>query len=890
MCKAKGHRDATKDFRIQKMLEGWSRESGPRVDCRQPISPSILKGLHASWALVCGSPYEEALFHSAALMAFLGAFRVSELVTLSRNDVSARALQFRDVCLFSDRVSFRVRRSKTDQKQHGCTVAVGTYAERELCPVAAIRHYIKWRGSSDGLLFRHVNEAPLTNMLTKFHQHVLALVFAENEINKNPRILPNATLGFHIYDSYYDMRMTYRATFDLLYKLQIYFPNYGCDAQKNLVAVIGALSSDTSFHMSDILSLYKIPQLAYGSFAPEERDGKPSSSFYRMVPNEAHQNMGIIQLLLHFQWTWVGLFAVDDDSGEHFLKVLEPLLSKHGICSALIQKIPNQPNWSDLDYLTDVSLNIFLPFRDSKANAFIFYGDLMVFLELVAVIFLNNPNYKEDVSLRKVWITTSQIDFALTSLQRGWDFEFFHGTLSFTIHSNQPHSFQNFLQGVKSFEKERNGFLKVFWEQAFDCYYPNPQEPVAINETCTGEEMLESLPSSLFEMGMTGHSYSIYNAVYAIAHAIHVLYSSRFNHRTINSAKIMELQDFQPWKTVPLSVCSDYCKPGCHKRKREGETFCCYDCVLCPEGKISNQNDMDDCMKCHSGQFPSKDRDGCIPKTLSFLSFEEPLGISLASLAVCFSLITATVLGIFIKHKDTPIVKANNRDITYILLIALLLCSLSSLLFLGRPRKVTCFVRQSAFSVIFSVAVSCVLAKTITVVVAFMATRPRSSMRKWVGKWLANSVILSCSLIQAGISMVWLAISPPFPDFDTESLTKNIVLECNEGSVTMFYVVLGYMSFLSIISLIVAFLARKLPDSFNEAKFITFSMLIFSSVWVSFVPAYLSSKGKSMTAVEIFSILVSSAGLLVCIFSPKCYIIVLRPELNRKEALIRRKK
>ncbi|XP_015273760.1 PREDICTED: vomeronasal type-2 receptor 26-like [Gekko japonicus] len=805
-----------------------------------------------------------------------------------------------------------------------------------------------------------------THMVTKFHQHVLALVFAVNEINKNPRILPNITLGYHIFDDYHDTRMTCRTTFDLLYKLHRYFPNYECDAHKNLTAVIGGFSSDTSFHISDILSLYKIPQLTYGSFGLEQRDAKHSPLFYHMVPNEAHQNMGIIRLLCHFQWTWVGLFAVDDDSGEHFLKVLEPLLSQHGICLALIQKIPNNYKWDYLDYATDLSLNINLPLRDSKVNTFIVYGVTMVFITLCTHIFLGDPNYGENASLRKVWIMTTQVDFALTGLHRVWDFEFFHGSILFSIHSNEPLGFQRFLQDIKPYQQQGNEFLKEFWEQAFDCLYPNPQEPVDVSETCTGDERLESLPGPLFEMHMSGHSYSIYNAVYAIVHAIHVLYSSRANHRVIDGGQIMKLQEFQPWQVhtflqgitfnnsagerlslndkremeggfdmmnlvtfknksfhrvkigrvnsnapegqefiihekmivwqtifnevAPLSVCNDYCLPGYQKKKKEGDKFCCYHCIPCGEGKISSKKDMDDCIECPSDQYPTKDQDGCIPKTISFLSFQEPLGISLASVAVSLAFITTVVLVIFIKYKDTPIVKANNRDITYILLFSLLLCFLSSLLFLGQPRKVTCFLRQSAFSIIFSVAVSCVLAKTFTVVVAFMATKPGSSMRKWVGRSLTNSVVLFCSFIQAGISVVWLGTSPPFPDFDTQTLNEKIIIECNEGSATMFYIVLGYMGFLSLISLIVAFLARKLPNSFNEAKFITFSMMIFCSVWISFVPTYLSTKGKSMVAVEIFSILVSSAGLLGCIFSPKCYIVLLKPELNSRQELMRREK
>ncbi|XP_077774097.1 vomeronasal type-2 receptor 26-like [Podarcis muralis] len=795
-------------------------------------------------------------------------------------------------------------------------------------------------------------------MITKFYQHILALAFAVKVINKNPNILPNVTLGFHIYDSYYDARVTYRNTLDLLFKMHRFVPNYKCDPQKNLIAIIGGLSSDTSFHMADSLSLYKIPQHSSGAL---ESDIDHLLSFYRMVPNEAHQYMAITSLLHHFGWTWVGLFVTDDNGGENFLQTVEPLLYQHGICSAFTRRMEKVAHFDLGGEIFNMLNDYYVDVTNDKVNAFIIYGDSLTLSWLRFLLFIRDPENKEITSFRKVWIMTTQIDFILLSYQKSWDLEPFQGAISFTIQSKELLKFNEFLQIIKPYWNQADGFLKDFWEQAFDCTFPDLL--MQDNETCTGEEKLECLPGHLFEMGMTGHSYSIHNAIFVVAHALHAIYSFRSKHRA--GDKRFQLQDLQPWQlhyflqgisfnnsagqtmsfdekremgggfditnmitfpnksflqvkvgrvdpdalegeafiihedmivwhrgfneVIPLSLCNDHCHPGNQKKKKEGEKFCCYGCAPCSEGEISNQDDMNDCFRCSKDQYPNKNKTACIEKIITFLSYEEPLGISLASVALSLFLITALVLGTFIKYKDTPIVKANNRDLTYSLLVSFLFCFLSSLLFLGEPSTVSCLLRQPTFGITFSMAVSCVLAKTITVVVAFMATKPGSSIRKWVGKRLAYSVVIPCSLIQSTICTVWLMTSPPFPDLDMHSSTEEIIVQCNEGSVTMFYCVLGYMGLLAIASFIAAFAARKLPDSFNEAKFITFSMLLFCSVWLSFFPAYLSTSGKYMVAVEIFSILASSAGLLGCIFAPKCYIIILRPELNNREQLIRKK-
>ncbi|XP_066485417.1 vomeronasal type-2 receptor 26-like [Tiliqua scincoides] len=781
------------------------------------------------------------------------------------------------------------------------------------------------------------------------YQQIFSFIFTIAEINRNPILLPNVTLGLNIYDNFFNEKATYEATLDLLYNQQRNTLNYKCGKKWNILPVIAVLSVDYAIQMATILNLYKYPQLTCRTYeAP--LIGKKFPSVYWMAPKEGTLCAGIVQLLQHFRWTWIGLFVSDDDTGESFLQKLTPSLAQSGICVAFLERTGILKQFTIHEYyhiINKINSSLFL----TEVNVVFVQGDIHSSFTLL-IVFHENEKLKADI--RKVWITHPQWDFIIEdAIGSSYYTRTFDGTLSFSVSTNAVPRFRDFLRNFKP-DQSLAHFLCSFYQRTFQCCRNGK---VYDCKHCTGQESLENLPTPLSQMEMSWQSYQVYNALYAVAHAFHAIYVSRkrtmldrghFKHVNIepwqwhsfikhvrfnNDAgqevslaneelsfgfdlingvlfpnqsimkvrvgKISSDQHFtisddaivwnSRFKQIPLrSTCVQSCHAGQSKRVQEGEPVCCYECIPCPEGMIANQTDAVHCVKCPEDQYPNKNQDQCIPKVITFLSYKDPLGTILVSVALSFTVITVLVILIFLKNWNTPIVKANNRSLSCVLLSSILLCYLSSLLFIGKPGKVSCLLRQLTFGILFSLAVSSVLAKTIIVILAFMATQPGSNMRKWLGKKVANSIVLSCSLIQVGICTVWLSTSPPFPDTDMHSLSGQIIMECNEGSIIMFYFVLGYVGMLSIISFSVAFFARKLPDTFNEAKLITFSMLVFCSVWISFIPAYLSTKGKYVVAVEVFAILASNTGLMTCIFLPKCYILVLRADLNSRNLLTER--
>ncbi|XP_029435586.1 extracellular calcium-sensing receptor-like [Rhinatrema bivittatum] len=719
------------------------------------------------------------------------------------------------------------------------------------------------------------------------------------------------------------------------------------DIQSPGIHLMMSQAISTEIRVKDLLS--------YFSTSPVLSDKFQFPSFFRMLPSDGIQALGLAKMVVHFGWAWVGLLSSAGDYGTLGSQILKMELSKLGVCIAFHETFPMVSTSMELKLILDVV-------KRSTAKIILVYSSYTYFMPVIEELSRANIT-------GKVWIISDAWSSAFHLLKRQYA-SILTGTIGFAVHEGVMPGFKEFLLKLHPSTSPTDIFIKLLWKEVFRCYWPDSENNLTILANmvvstpmimCTGTEKLKEFNGKIPREFDISTSYNVYNAVYSVAHGLQDMQSCVPGKGPFINHTCADIRTFKPWQLlhymkkvhfvnkmgeeiyfdnngdppavydiinwqpnpdgsiqsvkvgsfnsrapkgqelninvstiqwntrhteVPRSMCSESCGPGYRKAAQQGQPLCCFDCIPCAEGEISNVVDSTICWQCASDQWPNERRSECVPKRIEYLSYQEVMGIILAIVAISFSLITAAILCIFIKYRDTPITKANNRELSFLLLGALMLSFLCSLLFIGDPQQITCLLRQPAFGTIFVLCISCVLAKTIMVVIAFNATKPNSNLRGWVGPQVPIGTVSSCTLIQVLICVTWLLLCPPFPEKNMKLKTEIIIWQCSECSDVAFWCMLGFMGLLACVSFLVAFLARKLPDSFNEAKWITFSMLVFLSVWLSFIPGYLSTQGKNTVAVEVFGIISSSAGILICIFLPKCYIILLRPDMNTREQIL----
>ncbi|XP_042630982.1 extracellular calcium-sensing receptor-like [Cyprinus carpio] len=713
--------------------------------------------------------------------------------------------------------------------------------------------------------------------------------------------------------------------------------------------IVGEASSGVSMAVLRTLGSFKIPLVSYFASCSCLSNKREFPTFMRTMPSDLFQIKALVKLVHYFQWTWVGVIGVESDYARFAIQLFLKESERFHICPAYVHIYPVALTQNAVEELVNIlkssSATVIINFSvdsylhgvlkecrrqnvthlqwiasEAWATSKVLWDDFGDLLKGT----LGFAIRRADIPYLGSYLRSVSVSDAQTShfLSEFWE-ETFHcrlnGSLNTHVHGeeaenwppcNGSESLDNVYTLYSDVSQLRVSYnvYKAVYLIAHALHNMSKCEPGKgpfQNGTCGSLypvlpwQLLYYLKQTHFttlgeevrfdDNGDPIASYDLMNWQRGSNGSLQLVRVGFYDASLEDDNDLVIDEPVIMWhrrEKVPESLCSQSCLPGSRKARQKGKPVCCFDCIPCAEGEISNQTDSIDCLTCSKETWPNQAQNQCIPKTLEFLSFQEPLGIILWAVSAFGACAALAVLVVFILYRNTPVVRGNNIELSFLLLLFLCACFLIGLTFIGKPTNWLCQIRYPAFAISFTLCISCILSKTVVVLMAFKATLPGSNVMKWFGPAKQRSSVILCTFVQALICIVWLTTNPPVASYNNKFMSATMIVECTVGSEIGYWCVLGYIGFLSSLCFLLAFLARKLPDNFNEAKFITFSMLIFFAVWITFIPVYVSSRGKYMVAVHVFAILASAFGLLLCIFAPKCYIVLLKPERNDKKRMM----
>uniref|UniRef100_A0A3B4FMC4 Extracellular calcium-sensing receptor-like n=1 Tax=Pundamilia nyererei TaxID=303518 RepID=A0A3B4FMC4_9CICH len=772
-------------------------------------------------------------------------------------------------------------------------------------------------------------------------QFAQAMLFAIEEINNSTDLLPGVTLGYKIFNTCGNVAQSVGLTLALANGNEIVSvpSKASCTRPAHVQAIMGETSSSPTIAIATVIGPFYVPVISHFATCACLSDKTKYPSFLRTIPSDYYQSRALAHLVKHFGWTWVGAIRTNNDYGNNGMATFTETAQRLGICleysvsffrtdpsdkiREIIRTIKASTSKVIIAFLSHKEMDVLIhEFSYHNLSGYQWVGsESWIFDSQTAKMDIHHIlNGAIGLSIPKAHVTGLRefiLDVKSLNSSNNELFTEFWETL-FNCKFRQSTSSAN-IQRECTGHEDLNGVQNSFTDMSLMPIFNNVYKGVyavahalhnivSCNKACSNKvqldpfTILQHIRKSHFttkegdevyfdENGDPAAKYEIINWQPKENGVVEFVTVGLYDISLAPEKKLNFQNKSLIWarnsKLVNDTI--EKCPPGTRKVLQKGRPVCCFDCIQCAEGEISNVTDSATCVRCLPEFWSNERRDACIKKEAVFLSYEEIMGALLTAASLFGTCMTASVILIFFKYRKTSIVRANNSELSFLLLFSLILCFLCSLTFIGKPSDWSCMLRHTAFGITFVLCISCLLGKTMVVLMAFRATGPGINVKKWFGHVQQRLCVLGFTLIQVIICIIWLTTSPPFPSQNFKEFKDKIILECALGSAVGYWAVIGYIGILAILCFIFAFLARKLPDNFNESKLITFSMLIFCAVWITFIPAYVSSPGKFSVAVEIFAILASSFGLLICIFIPKCYIILLKPEKNTKKNMMGKK-
>uniref|UniRef100_H3CYH7 Glutamate receptor, metabotropic 8b n=1 Tax=Tetraodon nigroviridis TaxID=99883 RepID=H3CYH7_TETNG len=769
-----------------------------------------------------------------------------------------------------------------------------------------------------------------------------AMLFAVDLINKDPELLPNVSLGVRILDT---CSRTYALEQALTF-VQALIEHDGADVHcangeapvlarpERVAAVIGASASSVSIMVANVLRLFQIPQISYASTAPELSDAARYDFFSRVVPPDSYQAQAMLDIVTAMGWTYVSMLASEGSYGESGVEAFaQASREAGGVCIAQSLKVPREPPPGQFDTL------VLRLLETPNARAVVLFANEDDVRRILDAARRNN------LTGHFLWVGSDSWGAKISPVVQ--QEQVAEGAITVLPKRASVDAFDRYFKSRSLSNNRRNAWFAEFWEENFGCKLGMRGKRVGGAKKCTGLERVGrdsayeqegkvqfvmdavyATAHALHRMhrqrcaGFTGlcPQMSTVNGRELLAHIRSVSFNGSagtpvtfnpngdapgrydiFQYQLNGSAAAYKVigewtnrlhlnRDALRWSagepSAPVSVCSLPCGAGARKKVVRGVP-CCWRCAALRGLHLPGQRPAE---LCPYEQRPDRNRTGCRPIPVVRLEWRSAWALLPVFLSVLGLVATSFVAVTFLRYRHTPLVRASGRELSFLLLCGIFLCYLATFPMLAAPGVLVCSLRRVLLGLGLSCSYAALLTKTNRIHRIFQQGRKAVLAPRCISP--ASQLLVAFSLISVQLLgiLVWFAADPPhsFVDYgerrtpDPEQARG--VLRCDISDLALICS-LGYSILLMVTCTVYAIKTRGVPETFNEAKPIGFTMYTTCIIWLAFIPIFFGTAQSAerlhiQTAMLTVSLSLSASVSLGMLFVPKVYIIIFHPEQN----------
>ena len=762
-----------------------------------------------------------------------------------------------------------------------------------------------------------------------------AMVFTIRQINENSSLLPGINLTYDIRDTCAFPNRALEQSLGYVYNT---LSRGGETDNLAISGIVGAGAySEVSKAVASFFRLFQIPQISYGSTESSLSDRTQYDYFFRTVPPDSYLAQAMGDAVNYFQWSYIITLHSDDDYGLSGLNVILKTVQAKGSADCIAKRIPLPVGTPDPSLYDSIADQMNLPWVRNATVALLFgYPEQTVLLmEAIQRLVKRNPDSPiKDLT----WVGCDAL-----VIDKRWHY-LLHGMIRMQISVKGSDEFQNHFSTLTHRNATNADLYREYYEVMNNCSFNSSSMPCdytdrepydqrigissvvdavyafahalhgLVEARCSGNGLCHEIlvrrhPTGFAVNGTLIREYLLNNISFPGLSSHTVSFDEHGNDMSSYTVKNLQKKRENYYEYIPVgtwtpdklfqlteneveynggkkelsSFCSSHCQSGFYAVQVPDRSECCWMCYDCPGDNTVSEGLS--CVKCAIGSSPNANRSRCEPNEVSYLRWSDTwalIALLCASAGIALTAFVAVIYAIFNQNR---IIKASSRDLSAILIIGLVLCYILPFLFVAKPSAAICGVRRFFVGFSFAVCFSALLVKTNRIHRIFNRSPEQLAIPpRFVSSRSQIVIVLILLSVQVVMNTLWLGLQHPNVQHVPNGRTTE--LRCQSSSDIELLVWVSYNLLLLILSTYFAFLARKIPENFNEAKFINVTLYSIIIVWLAFIPAYIATANVQTVFQTVFliaAIVLSASTTLFCLFMPKIFLLFNEMIKTKKE-------